>query len=134
MKQFFGRNKDSIKLIKVPVNVKKEAEKAFYLRDLGFKGAVETGWKRAKQLSTQNFIPIEDLRFMRNWYARHIYTSYPGYKKWKESGSKTSKENHKIRSVNSWLTWGGNSGLDFVNKHTDLLNKTFGKNYNIIEK
>ena len=48
---------------------------AFEIKKAGFKGATDTGWKRAKQLSTKSEISIEDLRYMRNWYARHVVTS-----------------------------------------------------------
>ncbi len=79
-------------MVPVPAGVKKWAKKAFEMKKAGFKGATETGWKRAKQLSTKDEISIEDLRYMRNWYARHKYTSYPGFKSWKDAGKPMNKE------------------------------------------
>ena len=132
--QYYGK-KSSV-MIDVPKNVKRWAEYAFKLRNQGFLGAIETGWKRAKQLSTQKSIPIEDLRYMRNWYARHIYVSYPSFKAWVDSGKPNSPEWHKKHGIISWLTWGGNAGFNWVNsdKVIKLLNNHFDKNYKKITK
>jgi hypothetical protein len=121
--QFHGK-KSSV-MIKVPSNVKKYAKYAFKLKKLGFTGATSTGWKRAKQLATKSHISIEDLRFMRNWYARHIKTSYPGFKKWIAAGRPKDSSWFKTRSILSWLTWGGNAGFNWVNSKNSimLLNK-----------
>ncbi len=118
--------------IRIPDNVRQNAKKAFKLRKEGYVGATHTGWVRAKQLSTKDFIPIKDLRTMRNWFARHIYTSYPGYKKWIESG----KQFTHSHAVLSWLTWGGDAGLKWVNskKIINLLNKTYDKDYDVIKQ
>ncbi len=125
--QFYGK-KDKI-MIPVPQSVKKETMEAFPLKKLGFRGGLETGWKRANQLTTQKSIPIQDLRFMRNWYARHVYTSYPGYKKWKDAGKPKDSKWHNKRSIISWIIWGGDSGRRFVNDNIDLLNRYYAKNY-----
>jgi hypothetical protein len=127
--QFYGKKSDV--MVKVPENVKKWALYAFKLKKLGFEGALETGWKRAKQLATKDSIPIQDLRYMRNWYARHVYTSYPGFKKWIEAGRPKDKSWHKKHAIQSWVTWGANSGYKWVNsKQTiNLLNKYFDKDY-----
>lgn len=133
LNQFYG--KKSKTMIKVPREVKIAAINSFRLQKLGFEGGRETGWKRAKQLSTQKSIPIEDLRFMRNWYARHFYTSYPGYKAWENAGRPETKEWFKKHSIISWEIWGGTPALVWVNsrKVVELLNKTYGKAYGIIE-
>lgn len=132
-KQFYGK-KSSI-MVKVPKSVKKWAEYAFELKKLGFKGALETGWKRAKQLATQSSIPIEDLRYMRNWYARHIYTSYPGFKNWVDNGKPLDKSWHDKHAIQSWITWGANPGFKWVNsdKVINLLNHHFDKEYKKIK-
>jgi hypothetical protein len=131
--QYYGKR--SSKMITVPANVKKWALYAFKLKKLGFQGARETGWKRAKQLATKNEIPIEDLRYMRNWYARHIYTSYPGFKKWVRVGRPKDTSWHKKHAIISWVTWGGDAGFRWVNskKTINLLNKHFNKNYKVIK-
>lgn len=133
--QFYG--KKSKVMVKVPKNVKKWAMYAFKLKKLGFEGALETGWKRAKQLATQESIPIEDLRYMRNWYARHIYTSYPGFQEWIDVGKPLNDSKwHKRHAIQSWLTWGGNAGFKWINsdKTIKMLNEYFGKDYKKIDK
>lgn len=127
--QFYGRR--SKVMIKVPKNVKKWAKYAFVLKGLGFQGALETGWKRAKQLAQKDYIPIEDLRYMRNWYARHRYTSYPGFKEWVNAGKPLDKNWHTKHAIISWITWGADPGFKWVNsdKVIQMLNKHFDKNY-----
>lgn len=124
--QFHGK-KSSV-MISVPVSVKRAAEKAFELKKEGFLGATQTGWKRAKQLSTKSFISIEDFRYIRNWYARHLSTSYPGYLEWEKAGKPFW---YKKRAIISWLTWGGDAGLKWVNsgKNIKKLNDFFDKDY-----
>ena len=125
--QFHGK-RSSI-MVPVPADVKKWAKKAFDMKKAGFKGATETGWKRAKQLATKDKIPIEDLRYMRNWYARHYYTSYPAFEDWKKAGKPKTKEWHNKRGIIAWVTWGADPGLTWVNSKTSLLNKVFNKKY-----
>lgn len=129
-KQFYGK-KDST-MIEVPTGVKKEAKMAFELRNKGFKGATETGWKRAHQLVNSKSISIQDIRFMRNWYARHVYTSYPGFLLWKKAGKPNDKKWHNKRSIISWLTWGGDSGRKWVNSQIGVLNDKYNKKYTIV--
>jgi len=127
MKQFHG--KSSSIMINVPLNVKKEALKSLQLKHIGFKGATETGFKRAAQLSSKNKISIEDLRFIRNFFARHIYTSLPGFIQWEKAGRPESQPWHSKRSIMAILTWGGSVAIQWVNKYTLLLNKYFNTNY-----
>lgn len=131
--QYRGR-RSSI-MVKVPENVKKWALYAFKLKKLGFQGGKKTGWRRAKQLATKEFIPIEDLRYMRNWFARHIVTSYPGFKKWNSLGRPKDKSWHNKRAIISWILWGSNAGFRWVNSQRtiNLLNKYFNKNYKVIK-
>jgi hypothetical protein len=132
--QYYGKR--SAVMVHVPSNVKKWALYAFKLKKLGFKGATETGWRRARQLATKESIPIEDLRYMRAWYARHIFTSYPGYKRWLDQGRPKTKEWHNKHAIQSWLTWGGDAGFKWVNStHViNLLNKHYNKDYKVIKK
>ena len=118
-------------MVQVPKNVKKWAEYAFKLKKIGFKGAKETGWKRAKQLASKTEIPIEDLRYMRNWFARHIITSYPTFKKWQKAGRPKDSSWFNKRGIISWITWAGDAGFKWVNsqKNINLLNKHFNKSY-----
>ena len=127
--QYHG--KQSKVMVKVPENVKNTALYSFKLKKLGFGGGLETGWKRAKQLATKNSISIQDLRYMRAWFARHIYTSYPTYKKWKKEGRPKTKEWHRKHGIISWLIWSGDAGFKWVNsqKNINLLNKHYNKNY-----
>ena len=127
--QYHG--KQSKVMVKVPENVKKTALYSFKLKKLGFGGGLETGWKRAKQLATKESISIQDLRYMRAWFARHIYTSYPTYKKWAKAGRPKTKEWHSKHGIISWLIWGADAGFKWVNsqKNINLLNKHYNKNY-----
>jgi hypothetical protein len=127
--QYRGRRSNV--MVKVPTNVKNVALYSFKLKKLGFGGGLETGWKRAKQLATKDSIPIEDLKYMRAWFARHLYASYPSYKMWKKAGRPKDSKWHKKHGIISWLIWSGDSGFKWVNsqKNINLLNKHFNKNY-----
>ncbi len=130
--QFHGKR--SSVMVKVPKDVASRAKKAFRLRELGFKGGIETGWKRAKQLATKKEISIQDLRYMRNWFARHYYTSRPVYIKWARAGKPETPEWFNKRGIIAWLIWGGDPALKWINSKTNLLNKHFNKNYKQIGK
>lgn len=134
-KQYFGNKQKSKFLVKVPKEVKKVAIYAFRLKKIGFQGATETGWRRAKQLATQDTIPIEDLRYMRNWFARHIIASYPTFREWQRAGRPKTKEWYDKHGIISWITWAGNAGFKWVNskRNIELLNRYFDKNYQKIK-
>lgn len=127
--QYYGKR--SSVMVKIPENVRKTAVYSFRLKKLGFKGGVETGWKRAKQLARGTSIPIQDLKYMRAWFARHLYTSYPAYRKWKKAGRPKGKEWHNKRGIIAWLIWSGDAGFKWVNstKNIKLLNKHYNKSY-----
>lgn len=127
--QYYGK-KSSV-MVKVPENVKKVALYSFKLKRLGFKGGLETGWKRAKQLATKESIPIEDVKYMRAWFARHLYTSYPTYKKWINAGRPKDSSWHNKHGIISWLIWSGDAAFKWVNsqKIINLLNKHYNKDY-----
>lgn len=115
MRQFYGLK--SKVMFTVPKNVKNEALYAFKLKKIGFKGGQETGWKRARQLAFSRKIPIEDVKYMKAWFARHVYASYPSYKKWVAAKKPLNdKYWHNKRGIISWLIWGGNSGYKWANK------------------
>lgn len=132
--QFYGKRSE--KMVEVPKNVKRWAKYGYELKDLGFEGGIETGWRRAKQLSKESSIPIEDLRYMRNWYARHIFASYPSFKSWVDAGKPNKPEWHRKHGIISWVIWGGNAGFNWINsdKVIKLLNNHFNKNYKKIKK
>jgi hypothetical protein len=137
----FGKGKAQYKgtrstvMVKVPTNVRRWAAYAFKLRKLGFRGATETGWKRARQLATRDSIPIEDVRYMHAWFSRHVYTSYPGFKKWMDAGRPKDKKWHNKRSVIAIVTWGGPAGLRWVNSAKVLATLTlhFNKQYHAVK-
>ena len=132
--QFYGKR--SSVMIPVPKAVKKVAVESFEYKKRGFMGGIETGWKRAKQLATKPSIPIEDLRFMRNWFSRHIYTSFPSYDSWVEAGKPETTEWKNKHGIIAVLIWGGEPALKWVNskKVLDLLNKHYNKNYKTIKR
>lgn len=127
--QYHGRK--SKVMVKVPNNVKNVALYSFKLKKMGFGGGIETGWKRAKQLATKDSIPIEDLKYMRAWFARHLYASYPSYKQWKKAGRPKDSKWHRKHGIISWLIWGGDAAFKWVNsqKNINLLNKHYNKTY-----
>lgn len=127
--QYYGRR--SSVTVKVPEGVKRTALYAFKLKKMGFRGGKETGWKRAKQLATKDEIPIEDLKYMRAWFARHLYTSYPTYKKWIKAGRPKDSSWHNKRGIIAWLIWSGDAAFKWVNsqKNINLLNKHYNKGY-----
>lgn len=127
--QYYGKR--SSVMIPVPQNVRKWAKYAFKLRKLGFKGGLETGWKRAKQLSTKNSISIIDARYMYAWFKRHIYASYPSFKEWNSKGRPKTPFWHRKHGILSWVLWGANAGFNWINSKVVIskLNKYFNKNY-----
>lgn len=127
--QYYGKR--SSVMVPVPVNVKKWALYAFKLKRLGFEGAIETGVKRGKQLATKDKIPIEDVRYMHAWYKRHIFASYPTFREWNKKKRPKTKEWHHRRGIVSWIIWGGNAGLRWMNSKAilKLLSKQYGKEY-----
>lgn len=130
--QYYGKR--SSVMVKVPEAVKRTALYAFKLKKLGFRGGKETGWKRAKQLATKSEIPIEDIKYMRAWFARHIYTSYPTYKKWIKAGRPKDSTWHNKNGIISWLIWSGDAAFKWINsqKIINLLNKHYNKDYKSI--
>jgi hypothetical protein len=127
--QYYGKRSST--MITVPENVKKVALYSYKIKRLGFRGGLETGWKRANQLSTQSAISIQDLKYMRAWFARHIITSYPTYKRWMKAGRPKDSSWHNKRGIIAWLIWGGDSAFRWVNsqKNINLLNKHYNKSY-----
>jgi hypothetical protein len=123
--------------IRIPTNVKKEAQYAFKLKELGFKGGTSTGWSRAKQLANDDTISIKDLQNIKAFFARHLYTSQEGYSEWVKAGKPLDDSKwHRTNSIIAWLIWGGNSAFKWVNNDTNikLLNKHFpNKNYKKLE-
>ena len=116
--------------VKIPKGVKARAQQARVLLGMGFKGMVDTGKDRAIQLSTQETVSLDDLRIIRNWYARHVITSRPSYVEWRDAGRPVSKEyKNKIRGAVAYLGWGADEGLSWVNAKTNLLNEHFGTTY-----
>ena len=121
--------------VKIPKNVKKDAELGLELLKLGFSGGTETGINRAKQLAFDETIPVEDLATMRAWFARHGPdaknggTSYPGYCKWIHDQKPTDKKFSSYRGAVAWLIWGGDSAYKWIKskKIRDILKETYPK-------
>jgi hypothetical protein len=130
--QYHGRKSDV--MFDIPKGVKVAADRAFKMMEKGFKGGHETGWKRAQQLTLKNEISIQDLRYIRNWFARHFYTSYPAYKEWKKAGKPMEDPKfHRKRGIIAWELWGGDAALRWVNRYTSKLNDYFKKEYTEIK-
>jgi len=102
---------------KVPVAVKAAAQKGLDMHSAGFKGGTETGWGRARQLVKCEYISDRTIKVMRAWYARHTYTSYPGYQKWVGEGRPMTPKpgtKDKYRGAVAWLIWGGDPAKKWV--------------------
>lgn len=121
--------------VKIPKNVKKDAEKGLELLDLGFSGGTETGINRAKQLAFNDTIPVSDVAVMRAWFARHGPdaknggTSYPGYCKWIQDQKPTDKNYNNYRGAVAWLIWGGDAAYKWIKskKIREVLKETYPK-------
>ena len=120
-------------IFEIPLNVRDSAKSGLYLKKQGYEGGTATGIKRANQLAKDKNISINDLRSMRNWFARHVITSYPSFEFWKDMDYK--KEFIRPGTV-AWLLWGGDDAFNWVNKPEiiNLLNQEFGTNYKKIRK
>ena len=118
--------------IEIPKNVKNTAEYGLYLAHEGYSGGEQIGRLRAIQLADKETIRLNDIRNMRNWFARHVYTSYPSYKRWVESNFDKNKISP---GVVSWLLWGGDPALEWVNSQQilNLLNNTYNTDYKVIQ-
>lgn len=105
---------------KVPASVRNDAILGMKMRNKGFAGGTETGWKRGEQLSNSSYIGIEDLANMRTWFARHGPdaknggTSYVGYCKWISEKMPMDKNFAKYRGAVSWLLWGGDAAYKWL--------------------
>jgi len=102
---------------KVPTAVAREARKGLEMHRQGFMGGTTTGWNRARQLSTCSHVSAKTIRVMKAWFARHKYTSYPGYQKWVWAGKPTTltSANKRIyRGAVAYLIWGGVEGQKWV--------------------
>lgn len=94
----------------IPVKARRSAALGLLLHENGFAGGTQTGWDRAKQLSTSRLISDADARTIRNWFARHRHVSRMGYFKWIRDGMPlhpTDGNENKYRGAVSWLLWGG---------------------------
>jgi hypothetical protein len=123
-------------MVKVPISVKNATREAYKLKQNKFHGGTLTGEKRLTQLANKNEISINDVRYIRNWFARHIFTSYPSYLAWTKAGKPLNDSYWKRkRGIYAWAIWAGNPALNWINskKIINLLNKTFDKNYKKIK-
>lgn len=130
-----GRTQDKedkdILRVRIPEKIRKNAFYAFKLKELGFNGGNVVGWNIAEQLVTKNYISIDDMRYMRNWFSRHVKITYPIYKKWSDLGRPKDSKWHTKNSIIVWLIWGGNPAFNWINsdKNIKLLNSHFNKDY-----
>lgn len=114
-----------------PPAVKKEASLSLELKKLGFEGGTATGFARARSL-VRGSIDLENLLIMRNWFARHLHTSRPGYVKWHSlRRPKGDQYKKKSRGAVAWLLWGGDPAYLWVSSLTPILTKKFGKDYSL---
>jgi len=101
-------------LLPVPPAVQSAAKLAFALKKLGFRGATETGWKRARKLANGTGANENDLRTMRAWFARHKISSLPTYESWVKAGKPRTADWFNRRGVIAILCWGGPAAMRWV--------------------
>jgi hypothetical protein len=100
--------------VQVPERAQKAALLAFDLKKKGFKGATETGWKRAAKLARGALLSRDDLRTMRAWFARHRFASLPSYEEWEEAGKPLTNEWKGKRGIIAVLCWGGPTAMRWL--------------------
>jgi hypothetical protein len=117
--------------VRIPEKIRKTAFYAFKLKELGFNGGNIGAWNFAKKLVTKNYISIEDMRYMRNWFSGHLKISYPIYKKWYDIGRPKDSKWHTKNSIVLWVMRGGNHAFKWINsdKNIKLLNSHFNTDY-----
>lgn len=101
----------------IPQKVKNAASLGLEMHSSGFKGGTQTGWNRARQLIKCDHVSEKTIRTMKAWYARHTYTSYPGYQKWTKAGSPktpTPQTKNIYRGAVAWLIWGGDPAKEWL--------------------
>jgi hypothetical protein len=104
-------------MLKIPKTVAREAAMGNKMIANGYQGGTQTGWNRGEQLANDKTISVENLKVIRAWFARHVYTSRPGYLKWKKDGSPTNMipgMKSKYRGAVAYLIWGGQSAYDWI--------------------
>ena len=103
---------------KIPQGVKNAAKVGLEMHKEGFNGGTQTGWNRASQLIRCTYLNEDTIKTMKAWFARHSYTSQPGYKKWVEEGKPKklkSGNKNKYRGAVAWLIWGGDPAKKWIN-------------------
>jgi hypothetical protein len=100
--------------VSVPAAVQNAARLAFELKKIGFRGATDTGWKRARKLANGTPAKTSDLRTMRAWFARHKYASLPTYESWVKAGKPRTTEWMNRRGIIAILCWGGPAAMRWV--------------------
>jgi Cu-Zn family superoxide dismutase len=99
----------------VPVDVRGAAQRALMWKRQGYKGATETGLRRAKQLSESPAVTLETLADMRTWFARHGPDAKNGgtsYGLNRESGGgywKFATTGVVGKGAVAWECWGGDA-------------------------
>ena len=132
-----GGNSDlieTLKTFKIPESVKEEAKLGLILHDVGYNGGTDTGYNRAIQLQ-KDYIDIDTLRVIRNWFARHFYVSRSGYLKWIQDGKPTNYiagRKNFYRGAIAWLIWGGDAAYNWIKSTEiqDALNKNYSNKDN----
>ena len=126
---YYENNGTNVKSFSIPEDVKQEAKIGLTLHDVGYSGGTDTGYNRALQLQ-KDYIDIDTLRVIRNWFARHFYVSRAGYLKWIKDGRPTNYipgRKNIYRGAIAWLIWGGDSAYKWVTslKIQNALNQNY---------
>ncbi len=96
-----------------------DAQTALDMRAMGWLGGTTAGWARAELLVAGKPLSDNDLLVMRNWFARHVHSSYPGYLRWVKAGRpmgprpRIRDEARKWNGAVAWMLWGGNAAYEY---------------------
>lgn len=144
-------NTRQVQKLPIPTKVRYWAKLGLLMKkEWRFDGGVDTGIRRARQLANDKFIPLEDFKTMRNWFARHGPGAKPvvsgrgiSYQKnnkhgncvqrfhdWYFCRSKNEqvilRQKHKNRGFVAWCLWGGDAAFEWIKKEAK---KYLGEKY-----
>ena len=108
----------SVGVLAIPRAVQREAREGNEMIGNGYSGGTPTGWRRGEQLADKGYISVHDVKVMRDWFARHYYTSSPNYYRWIQDGSPIEMirgKKAKYRGAVAYLIWGGESAYRWIN-------------------
>jgi hypothetical protein len=90
------------------------ARRGLLLREKFGRGGTEVGAARARQLSEQQELSVEDIRSMHSYFARHAVDKDTKTHQW-------GSDDDPSAGFVAWLLWGGDDGEEWAAKHSEAL-------------